>query len=47
MAAEPRLVKTTNDARQGETGHHVRRVLGVGTGAVAVIFAALLYPYLG
>jgi hypothetical protein len=30
---------TTDQARQGETGHHVRYVLAVGIGLVIVAFA--------
>jgi hypothetical protein len=42
------IVKTTNQARQGVTGHNVRYVLGIGTAAVIVIFAVLwLYYFKG
>jgi len=30
---------TTDQARQGETGHHVRYVLAIGIGLVVVSFA--------
>ena len=43
----PRPVKTTNEARQGVTGHNVRMVLTVGTGAVVIIFALLWLFYFG
>lgn len=41
-----RIVETTTEARAGQTGFGVRRVLGVGTAAVIVIFAVLwLYHF--
>ena len=43
----PRIVKTTNEARQGISGQNVRTVLIVGTGAVIVIFALLWLFYFG
>jgi hypothetical protein len=39
------IVKPTNQARQGVTGHHVRAVLVIGTGAIIVIFALLWLYY--
>lgn len=42
-----RTVKTTTEARQGVTGHHVRTVLFVSTGAIIVIFALLWLFYFG
>ena len=42
-----RAVKTTTEVRQGVTGHHVRTVLTVGTGAVVIIFALLWLFYFG
>jgi hypothetical protein len=43
--AENRIVKTADEARDAVTGHNVRYVLYVGTAAVVVIFAALLFYY--
>ena len=43
----PRPVKTTNEARQGVTGHHVRTVLIVGTASAIVVFALLWLFYFG
>jgi hypothetical protein len=41
-----RIVETTTEARAGQTGMGVRWVLGIGTVAVIVIFAALwLYHF--
>ena len=41
-----RAVVSTNQARQGVTGHNVRYVLGVGVAAIVVIFAGLwLYHF--
>lgn len=42
-----RPVKNTTEARQGVTGHHVRTVLFVSTGAVIIIFALLWLFYFG
>jgi len=39
------IVKPTNQARQGVTGHNARYVLYIGTGAVIVIFAGLWLYY--
>jgi hypothetical protein len=36
---EIELVKSTDEARQGVTGHNVRYVLAWGLGAVIVVFA--------
>jgi hypothetical protein len=42
MASDERpIVKDRTQARQGVTGHNVRWVLILGTGAVVVLFAAL------
>ena len=43
----PRTVKTTNEARQGVTGHNVHTVLIVGTGAAIVAFTLLWLFYFG
>lgn len=43
----PRPIKTTIEARQGVTGHHVRTVLIVGTGAAVVALALLWLFYFG
>jgi hypothetical protein len=43
----PRPIKTTNEARQGVSGHNVRTVLGVTLAAVIVIFALLWLFYFG
>jgi hypothetical protein len=40
-----RIVKSTTEARDAVTGHNVRYVLYIGTAAVIVIFAALLFYY--
>ena len=41
-----RIVETTTEARAGQTGLGVRWMLGIGTAAVIVIFAALwLYNF--
>jgi hypothetical protein len=39
------IVKSTNQARQGVTGHNVRYVLVIGILAVAAIFALLWLYY--
>ena len=36
---------TVNDARAGETGHHVRHVLAFGTLGVIVLFAGIYIYY--
>jgi hypothetical protein len=38
---EPHTVLSTDEARQGETGHQVRYVLGLGLVGVIVLFAAI------
>lgn len=38
-------VRTTNQARQGVTGHNVRYVLGFGLVGVAVAFAIIYFAY--
>jgi hypothetical protein len=43
----PRPIKTTNEARQGVSGHNVRTVLSVALAAVIVIFALLWLFYFG
>lgn len=40
------IVATTDEARSGVTGHHVRIVLAAGTLGVAVLFAVLMIHYL-
>ncbi len=40
-----RTVVTSQQARQGVTGHNVRYVLGIGIAAVIVAFAALYAIY--
>lgn len=40
-----RIVESTTEARQGETGHGVRYVLGVGVVAVIVAFAIVYLVY--
>ena len=42
---EQRSVVSTQQARQGVTGHNVRYVLGVGIAAVIVAFAVLYVIY--
>jgi hypothetical protein len=44
-ANEPRRVVPTDQARQGETGHHVRYVLGFGLAGVVVVFAIIWLVY--
>jgi hypothetical protein len=44
---EPRTVLSTDEARQGETGDHVRYVLGLGLVGVVVLFAAIYAFYFG
>ena len=39
------IVKTTNEARQGVTGHNVRYVLFWSIAAVAIVFALLWFFY--
>jgi hypothetical protein len=46
-ANERPTVKTTNQARAGETGHRVRWVLALGIAAVAVAFAGLWLGWYG
>jgi hypothetical protein len=43
--SERRTVVSTQQARQGVTGHNVRYVLGIGIAAVIVAFAALYVIY--
>jgi hypothetical protein len=40
----PQSQKSTNEARQGVTGHNVRYVLGIGTVSVIILFG-LIYIY--
>ena len=44
---EPQAVLTEDEARQGETGHNVRYVLGFGTAAIVILFLVLLSIYMG
>jgi len=44
---EPHTVLSTDEARQGETGHHVRYVLGLGLVGVVVLFVAIYAFYFG
>jgi hypothetical protein len=41
----PRISISQVEARQGVTGHNVRRVLGFGLGAVAIAFAIIYIIY--
>jgi len=41
------VVKPTDDARQGVTGHHVRWVLGLGLLGVVIVFAGLWVSWFG
>ena len=43
---EPGAVLTEDEARQGETGHNVRYVLGFGTAGVVILFLVLLSIYM-
>jgi hypothetical protein len=48
MATNERpIVKPTNQARAGETGHRIRWVLGVGIAAVTIAFAGLWLGWFG
>lgn len=38
-------VTTTNRARAGVTGHHVRAVLVISTAAVVILFGGILLMY--
>lgn len=40
-----RIVETRTEARQGETGHNVRFVLGAGVIAVVVLFAIVYIAF--
>jgi len=42
-----RIVETPTEARQGETGHGVRYVLGIGVVALIVAFAVIWFIYFG
>lgn len=44
---EPETVLSADEARQGETGHHVRYVLGLGLVGVIVLFTAIYAFYFG
>jgi hypothetical protein len=46
-STSPRPVKTTNEARQGTTGHNVRTVLITAVTAIIVIFGLLWLLYFG
>lgn len=39
------IVATTDEARSGVTGHHVRTVLAAGTLGVAALFAVVMIYY--
>lgn len=43
--SEQRIVVSTQQARQGVTGHNVRYVLGIGVAAVIVAFVVLYALY--
>jgi len=43
--SEQRIVVSTQQARQGVTGHNVRYVLGIGVAAVIVAFVVLYANY--
>jgi hypothetical protein len=43
--SEPRTVVSTQEAREGVTGHNVRYVLGIGLVAVIVAFAIVYAVY--
>lgn len=43
----PPVTKSTNQARQGVTGHHVRTVLTLSLAAALVVFAAIYLHYFG
>ncbi len=43
--SEQRIVVSTQQARQGVTGHNVRYVLGIGVAAVIVAFVMLYALY--
>jgi hypothetical protein len=40
-AEAPQIVKSTNEAREGVTGHNVRYVLFFGTAGVVLAFAVV------
>lgn len=42
-----RIVETPTEARQAETGHNVRYVLGAGVVALIVAFAIIWFVYFG
>jgi hypothetical protein len=44
---EQHTVLSTDEARQGVTGHHVRYVLGLGLVGVVVLFVAIYAFYFG
>ncbi len=46
-ADEKPVIKPTNEARQGVTGHNVRWVLGLSVLAVVVLLAGLWFSWLG
>ena len=45
LQSEQRTVVSTQQARQGVTGHNVRYVLGIGIAAVIVAFVVLYAIY--
>jgi hypothetical protein len=42
---QPRIVKSTTEAREGVTGHNVRYVLVVSVVGAAVVLAGLWFYY--
>ncbi len=44
---ERSVVKSTNEVRQGVTGHNARWVLGLGILGVVVVFAGLWLSWFG
>ncbi len=42
---KPRIVKSTNEAREGVTGHNVRYVLAISLIGIVVIFAAFWFYF--
>jgi hypothetical protein len=43
--SEHRTVVSTNQAREGVTGHNVRYVLGFGLAAIIIAFAVIYFIY--
>lgn len=42
-----RVIETKTEARAGTTGHNVRYVLIIGTGAVIVLFTVIYLSFFG